>query len=201
MKRLVIKTVVITIAAIVVLTTAAYFLTAFISPKTLADGWKSVGNYTFSVKYYEKQYQKTENIEDLANLCIILDVKGDNVRAVKYLKLLTEREDFVKYCENKDAEGGFKMTTYEYYYGRYTVATYWMKGIDSAVDIAKRVFGSNGKYTENNSFYILLTEVETLSKSEAEKISSEIAAIKVRLTDSTQREYAARDIEYANSIM
>lgn len=198
MKRLVIKTVAITLAAIIVLTTATYFLIAFISPKTLADGWKAVGNYNFSVKYYEKQYKKTGSIDDLADLCLVLNIKNDGSRAVEYLTALTGKEDFSKYCEKKDAERGFKMTTYEYFYGRLTVATYSTKGIDSAVNVAKAAFGSN--YTENNSFYVLLTEVETLSKSEGEKIASAITLIRIKLTDETQKGYAERDIGYANDI-
>ena len=198
MKRLIIKTAAITVAAIIVITTAAYFLIAIFSPKTLATGWKAVGNYEFSLKYYEKQYQKTETLEDLAELCGALDAKNDSGRTEKYLAIFTAKEDFSKYCEKEDEKGGFKMTAYEYYYGRYTVAAFYKNGIKAAVDIAKSAFGN--KYTENNSFYILLIEVETLGSSEGKAISSAVSSIKTRLSDAKQKEYAARDIELADSL-
>lgn len=200
MKKLVIKTVAITIAAIVFLTTAVYFLMAFVSPKVLADSWKAVGNYTFSVKYYEKQYQKSKSLEDLASLCANLDAKNDSARSLKYFVEFTGNEGFSDYCKREDekAQGGFKSSAYEYYYGRYTISAYYVNGIDSAVSISKKAFSSN--YTEYNSFYVLLLEVETLSSGEGQKISSEVTAIKSRLSDAKQREYAQRDIELANSI-
>ncbi len=198
MKKLVVKTVAITVAAIIVLSAAVYLTLALCLPKTLANGWKNMGNYSLAAKYYEKQYNKSEDVEDLAVLCIYLDVKTDSARAEKYLKLLTGRDDFKNYCENEDNNGGYNMTSYEYYYGKFAVSTYYEKGIDAAVKVASEAVSAG--YSEHNAFYILLIDVETLTESDGGKLSAAITDIKSGLTGETEIDFADRDIALANSV-
>ena len=198
MKKLVIRTVAITVAAIIVLMAAIYLVFALAFPKTLAGCWKDMGNYSLAAKYYEKQYDKSEDLDDLATLCVYLDAKTDGARAAGYLKLLTENENFNARCEKEDKEGGFKYTAYEYYYGKYAVAEYYANKIDAAITVAKKAVSKG--YTANNAFYVLLIDADTLTKSDGEKISAEITVIKNGLTDDAQKEYAERDIGFANSV-
>ena len=198
MKNLVLKTVAITVTAIIVILAGAYLILALAFPKTLAEGYDAIGSYSLSVKYYEKQYNKSGDIADLAALCVKSDVKADASRAVKYLAELTESEDFSAYCEREDKNGGFKMTAYEFYYGRYTVATFFESGVAAAITVAEKAVSAG--YTENDAFYILLLDAETLSASDGIAVKAAITGIKSRLTDATEQGYAERDIALADGL-
>lgn len=196
MKRLVIKTVAITVAAIIVIMAAIYLTFALFFPKTLAGTWKDMGNYSIAAKYYEKQYDKSKDVDDLATLCVYLDEKDDSARAAKYLKLLTEDENFNAHCEKEKEEGGFKYTAYEFYYGKFTVAEFYANGINAAILVATKAVSAG--YTENNAFYVLLLEKENLSESDRGAIVSAITEIKDGLTDA-EKQIADKDIEFANA--
>ena len=198
MTKLVLKTVLITVAAIILTVAAAYMCLALFFPKTLAKGWEAVGSYDLSVKYYEKQYEKTEDISDLSALCVKIDAEKDASRAVKYLKLFTENADFLELCEKNDADGVYGFTAYEIYFGKYAIAAYYNSGIPAAVDVAKAATQSG--YTEHNAFYVILSGVKTLTASDGQAISAAVSEIKGGLTDDSQIEFAERDIGLANGI-
>ena len=199
MKNLVVKTAAVTLAAIIVLIVAVYLIFALAFPKTLAEGFKAIGSYSLSVKYYEKQYKKSGGTADLAVLCVVLNEKSDSARAVKYLGALTESEDFAVYCAGEDEHGGFKMTAYEFYYGKYTVAEFYENGIDAAITAAKKAVAAG--YTENNAFYVLLVDADTLGAQGGQAVSSAVTEIKSGLTEQEQIDYAQRDIDLANSLV
>lgn len=198
MKKLVLKTVAITFAALVAACAAIYAFVAFVSPKTLAKFWANAGNYSYSVKYYEKQYEKSETVSDLATLCAKIDVKDDSARAVKYLAIFTDNEEFTAFCDEEDKNGGYTMTSYEYYYGMYSVAEYYESGIIAAVNVAKRAVEK--EYSDNNAFYIIMSEVKGLTENDGKTIAETISEIKDNITDTAQRAYAERDENYAKSI-
>ena len=196
MKKIVIKTVAITLAAIIALFAAVYIILALFAPKTLAAAWEGTGNYSISVRYYEKQYDKTGDLTDLADLCAKINVKTDSARAVKYLVLLTGDAKFAGFCEDS-AKTLYKMTAYEYYYGALTVATYYDSGLNPAITVAKKAVGAG--YTANNAFYILLTDADTLTKADGEAIATEINGFKGGLSDA-EKLIADNDIAIAQSI-
>lgn len=196
MKNLVLKTVFITLAAVIAFICALYFAFALFAPKTLARFWENAGNYSVSVKYYEKQYKNSGDIADLAELCAKLDVKNDSKRAVEYLAVFTDSENFNSFCENEDKGGGYKFTSYEYYYGIFAVANFYENGLTAAIDTAKKAVGR--EYTEHNAFYVLLSEV-SLTKADGEKLAAEISAIKDTLSDA-EKDFAERDIGIAEAI-
>ena len=192
MKKLVITTAAITLAAIIALISLVYTCLALFSPKTVAGLWSSLGNYGLSVKYYGKQYSKTGDVADLAYLCLKLDERADNARAAKYLESLTDDEGFSDYCARADEIGESEMTAYEYYYGKYAVAVYYGTGIGDAVVVAEKAVSTG--YTEYNAFYVLLIDVETLTASDRQAIAAAITEIKAHLTGE-EEQIAARDLE------
>ena len=200
MKKLVLKTVAITVGAILSLMAAIYFVISLVSPKTLAGFWKDLGSYSVAAKYYERQYNKSGTVDDLSELCVYLDAKRDGVRTAKYLKLFTESDKFSERCAQEDERGGFKYTAYEYYYGKYTVAEFYANKIEGAIVVAKQAVSTGTGYSEHNAFYVLLIDAEDLSASDGNAISAAVTEIKSGLTDATQIGYADRDIGLANSI-
>ncbi|MBO4251135.1 MAG: hypothetical protein J5911_00555 [Clostridia bacterium] len=196
MKKLVIKTVVVTLAAIIAIVAALYLCFAVFAPKTLANFWEGTGNYSLSVKYSEKQYERSGDISDLADLCAKLNVRTDSARAVKYLGILVDGDGFTEFCENTEGSG-YIMTPYEYYYGAFTVATYYESGLTPAIIVAKKAV--LGGYTANNAFYLLLADADTLTNADGEIIAAEINGIKGELSDA-EKTIAEKDIAIALSI-
>lgn len=193
MKNLVLKTVVLTFIAVIAVFLTVYGCFASFAPKSLASVWADLGNYGISIKYYEKQYEKTDNIDDLATLCSKTDEKNDSERAVKYLALLTEKEDFSEFCAQND--GG---KTYEFYYGKYAVAAFYKADVEAAIKVAKLAV-KNG-YTAHNAFYTLIVSADALTKADGTAIAAAVTEIKSNLTDEKQIGYAERDIKLADEI-
>lgn len=196
MKNLVLKTVVLTFTVVITVIAAIYACFAIFAPKTLAQFWEDAGNYSVSVKYYEKQYEKSGDISDLANLCAKLEVKSDATRAAAYLAIFTDSEGFSEFCEKEDKAGGYKFTSYEYYYGMFTVASYYESGIASAISVAKKAVSQG--YTEHNAFFILLSETP-LTKDDGTMVADEILQIKETLSGDAEG-FAERDITIAHAI-
>jgi len=117
-----------------------------------------VGVYSLSVKYYEKQYKKTEGLKDLLTLCLKLDEYEDCEVSAKYLKIFTEGESFSDICSIEDGEKSYGVKAYDYYYGKYAVSEYLSNGVSSAIEVAK-VSQKNG-YTRHNPYYVLLNDAK-----------------------------------------
>ena len=173
MKRTVLFTAGITLAAAIITMVCIYFIIALVSPVSAADFWDGLGAYSLSVKYYEKQYDKTGNPEDLSVLCLKLDEYDDSETAAFYLKIFTESEDFIVICEKEDLKTERKIGAYDYYYGKYAVAEYFDKGVNAAIAVAQ--VSQNAGYTRYNPYYVLLND-EKLGISEEERAAVTVAA-------------------------
>ena len=194
MKKLILKTAALTAACLVALVLALYLCFAVFSPKTLADFWSGMGNYPLSVTFYQKQYDKTGDLNDLLRLCDALNERTDAKNSVKALKELTQKEEFNSLNDKKDE---YDFTSYEFYYGKYTVACFYDGGIDVAITVAKQAVQKG--YPHYNAFYVLLCEDDALSKTDGEKIAAAIEGLSDGLSES-EKVFATEDIKVAKSV-
>ena len=116
MKKLVIKTAVITIVSLLGAVIIAFGAFASFAPGSVAGFFDGVGNYSASVFFYERQFERSNEFSDLANLVNKIDDENDNERAVKYLSLFINHDEFENYCLDKTFMG---VSLSEYYIGRY----------------------------------------------------------------------------------
>ena len=195
MKKLVIKTVVLTFISFIALFLIFYCCFSAAAPKTLADVWSDMGSYSFSIKYYEKQYEKTNDLFDLAVLCNKVNEQSDSSRAVTYLKALTEHENFSALCETEDKKFSYTFTAYEFYFGKYAVASYYESGIGSALAVAEKSVKTG--YTEHSAFYSLLG-IESLTKDDGDSIKTAIEGLSG--LSETEQGFANRDVKFAEEI-
>lgn len=198
MGKTIIKTAAVTFAAVIALIGAIYACLAIFAPKTVADIWASFGNYSVSVKYYEKQYNKTGDISDLAVLCVKLDENKDSARAADYLSALTLSDGFADFCVAEDENARYGESAHEYYFGKRAIAEYYANGISAAIAVADAAVISG--YTEFNAFYKLLVGVKELSNGDVTAISAKISEIKGGLSGE-QESFAERDIGIADSLL
>ncbi len=156
MKKTVLFTAGVTFAAAILTAVIIYFIVAFVSPVAVAGLWNDVGAYSLSVKYYERQYEKTGDEGDLLTLCLKTDEYKDSKRASFYLEILTGKENFNALCESEDAKVSLAVSAYDYYYGKYAVAEYYRVGINAAISVAVR--SQDNGYTRYNPYYVLLND-------------------------------------------
>jgi len=98
LKKLIIKTSLITLAVTLCALMITFGALALFAPKTVAGIFDGVGGYSASVFFYEKQYNKSGEIDDLAVLVDKIDEDKEPLKAEKYIETLISREDFATYC-------------------------------------------------------------------------------------------------------
>ena len=147
MKKLIIKTSLITLASIIgalVITVGALCLFA---PATMAGFFDDVGNDSASVFFYEKQYEKTGDIQDLDKLLVKVYAQKDNKLCEKYAKAMIEHKDFSKLSAQDK----------EYYYGCYALSLAKNGKFDKAVSVGTQYVEAYG-YTKYNPLSVLLSD-------------------------------------------
>ena len=117
MKKLVIKTALITVVSIIGAVIIAFGAFAMFAPKSVASFFDGVGGYSASVFFYERQYEKTGDFSDLVVLVDKIDDYTDPDTAKKYLKIFIEHQEFENYCAGKNATKYLSLA--DYYLGRY----------------------------------------------------------------------------------
>lgn len=161
MKKLVLKTALITLASIIAILGILYGVFALFFPKTLAKTYESMGYDQTAIKYYEKQYEKTQDVQDLITLCVRLDVYSDTSRAEKYLSILVAKPNFYSTCLDNDVnvQTSNQISSEEYFEGKWVVATYLKNGVEKAIENAiYSVRKGNYRYTEYNAFFMLYSD-------------------------------------------
>ena len=193
MKKLILKTALITLAVFIAAVAGAYLMTALFAPVTLAEFYGKAGNYSLTVKYCERQYNKTGDFDDLVKLCSVLDEKRDSERVKKYVAEFTADEKFAEYCEKSDADSG-KITTREFYNGKLVIAIFLTDGAAQATEAAANAVREFG-YTEYNPFYLLIIDCKDgFSESDVKVVSEAINGLSA-VADETERAFLERDIE------
>ncbi len=171
MKDLVVKTVLITLAFIFSIILLVFGALALFSPITLADTFDGTGGYSSSIYFYEKQYKKTGDIEDLALLAIKVNQDIDAQLAEQYLGELVSHEKFAEFCAEEE---GKELSNREFYYGKYAVALVKNDGFDKALEVAEEFVKANG-YTSYNPYSVLIIEQgESFSSEQLDQIQSKI---------------------------
>ena len=175
MTKLVLKTTAITLAAVLTACLVAFGAFALFSPVSLAKFFGNLGGYSSAVYFYEKQYQKTDSIEDLSVLVANIDDEKDSVKAEEFLADLILHEGINEFCVSEDGEiETVKISTKEYYTVRYVKVLVKNDKFDKALSTASLFVTDNG-YTNFNPFSSLIIDcVDSLT-------SEQLTAIEIKI--------------------
>ena len=157
MKKLILKTIAITLASILALCLLTFGVFALFFPAPTARFFDNIGGYSASVFFYEKQYNKTGDIEDLSNLVVKVDDENDSVRAESFLADLVYHQDFDKFCQEQDLDNTTGVSTKEYYMGSYASVLVKNGKFEDALTVADDYVKENG-YTSFNPFSVIIME-------------------------------------------
>ena len=113
----------------------------------MAGFFDDVGNYSASVFFYEKQYEKSGDVNDLDKLLLKVYVAKDYEKTEKYSNAMISHSAFESFSlENK-----------EYYYGCYAVALANNSKFSQAVQVGESFVEQYG-YTQFNPLSILISD-------------------------------------------
>ena len=189
MKKLVIKTICITLASLIGAMIIAASATMLFAPAWVGRQFDGAGNYSASVFFYEKQYKKSGNIDDLNVLVLKLDIEKDSAKAEKYYKEILEHKDFSKIVD------GWKSTVIsanDYYNGNYVLALAENGNFDEALGYAVNYV--NDDYSLNNPIRVLIYSYLT------EQMISEKNLIETELNKITENGYLSMDKTYLDNL-
>lgn len=155
MKKLILKTTAITLASIIGAGLLVFGIFALFFPAPLARLFEGTGGYSASIHFYERQYKKTGDIEDLAEFVVKIDLEKDSELAEEYLYEIIKHEDFPSYCTEQDYLKLSNISTKEYFNGSYASALVKNGKFDSALNFA-REFVSDNEYTAYNPYSVVI---------------------------------------------
>ncbi len=120
MQKYVLKVSIISVLALFAVALLSYFFIAIFSPVTVANFYSNVANFKKASIYYESEYRKSGEIEDLCLLCDNALKSGDNELIAEHLQKLCEDETFYSYCQAKeDGVEYYELITSKYLQSEY----------------------------------------------------------------------------------
>lgn len=143
MNKVVLKTALITIAALAAAALIVFAMWLVISPQTMATSCEKTGNYSFAVTCADLRYKYTGDISDLARCAEDGILSGKDEHILNYCEKLTTHEEFGKICAVKDealSGGIYGEHTGEYkayIFGNLAAAQYRAGDTDKAVASSK----------------------------------------------------------------
>ncbi len=162
MKKLIIKTALITFVSAIVFAAALFGILSLFAPAAMMRFTASLGFRQLSGDYAYSVYTSTGDIEYLAYSCETAAESVQNVTAERYA-LLIEHDGFSAYCQQKDAEvAGSEYAEYvlsdyaQYSYGKYACALLRQGNGEGAIDFA--LSHLNGEFGQNNCVTALAME-------------------------------------------
>ena len=204
MKKLVIKTVFITIIAILTVCVAVMSAICIFKPKVIAKMFDDLGNYQASQYFYEMQYNKTKDIDDLLVLIENADENQNNEELVFHVGRFIGHKDFKSYCQTQNNNlSADEMNTEDYYARWYTKLLVEDGNFEGAVEFAKSYVlktdnDVNMGYTKDNPFRVLVKMEAELSADKKQTLKNAISDCKNIITDSMQLGYINADLNDLN---
>ena len=204
MKKLVIKTVFITVISILIGCFAIMSAFCIFKPRVIAKIFDNLGNYNASQYFYQQQYTKTGEIKDLFEIIDNAYEVQDNIALRKGLGQLIADDEFNAYCVDKNGlvlSGNMK--TEEYYASWYAEMLYVTGDFGFAVDFSKTyVLKDDGSvkmgYTKFNPFRALVDIRVDLSQEQKSQLRQAILETKESITDLTELSYIEQDLNKLN---
>ena len=201
MKKIIIKTAIITFCMILICTAILHCIFALFFPKSLSKFYKKLNNNSMAVKYMEREYIRSSDFDTLTALCELVDEHKDGATAEEYISLMLSadnEERFADYCGKADLNGA-SISTREFYNAKLVIAIYSQDRQIEAIHKAEELIKKNG-YTQNNPFYLLILDCgEKLSDSEKSEIENCIEELKESLTES-EKTFAEKDLDLLHSL-
>lgn len=135
MKKLILKTALITFACILAVLLVLVTAMTMLAPRTMSEFFDGLGGERASLWYMELSWRKFGDTDDLTELFAKSADAEDYERVEKYGRELSGREDFARICVSQDA-GGAEIAFYDYVCGNTAEAIFKNGDAAGAVEFA-----------------------------------------------------------------
>lgn len=190
MKKLILKTIGITVAFIFAFLLITYGVFALFLPSKTAKFYDGLGAHKTAARYMEKAYKRSGNMKDLDDTCLYALKTDDNGLIALYLGELFDEnfQSFKAYSESKSQNGD---DYFDFMAGRYVCALYKSSDGKSAVTEAFRLTLS---YKNTCAVRSLIAEaVSANDKDTLKTIKTKLEETIVNFTE-PEKEIANKDI-------
>ena len=168
MKKLIIKTIAITMVILVAVTGVFYLTVSLFYPRVLANFYFNLQNHDLTLKYSVKAYEASGDINDLSTLCERCIVFDEDENTVKYCTTLINDSEYDILLSKKSS--GY----HNYIVGSLCEAQY--KSGDKSLSV-ETAFNNTSNYDELNPIHRLIL----LCANQNDKTT--LSAIKQKLID------------------
>lgn len=159
MKKIVLKTAIITLASVIALLALAFGIASLAFPGNMSVICEDMGNYKLAASYAERQYDYSGSTDDLYRCARLYIRIGDRKNIIKYCGKLVEKKNFKESCGNN----------VQYIYGNYATALYLSGKDDKAIEIAEMSV-ADGFDVPNAYSFLTVEAVEREDKAFGEKL-------------------------------
>lgn len=178
MKKIIIKTAIITFASVIAALALAFGIASLAFPRSMAKLCENMGNYQLAASYAERQYGYSGSTDDLYR-CARLHIRvGDRKKIIEYCGKLVDKQDFEECCGDN----------VQYIYGNYAIALYLSGKDDESIVIAQRSAGE-AFYIPNAYKDLTLKAVEKKDKEFAGKLLDTFEGYNEKLKSEEQVKY------------
>lgn len=153
MKKLVMKTIGITVASILAVLLIIYGIMALGFPKNLASFYDGLGKNKSATNFMAKAYERSGDISDLDQTCVYAIKTGDNGLIAEYLGKLVGNDGFKDYCNATDKGVEY----YDFMASKYIVGYYHVNSTDG--DIVDKAFLLTDDYRNGSCAYTLIRTI------------------------------------------
>jgi len=159
MKKLIIRTAIITFVSALVIAAAVFGICSLAAPAAMMKFTASLGWTGASGDYAYSAYEKTGELSYLAYACDAAD-RTNGGKAVERYEILIKAEGFDEYCKQEDERTSsehIKGTYSQYVSGRYACVLYREGDTEKAIETAAAAVKE--EFPENNAVIALSTEI------------------------------------------
>ena len=181
MKKIIIKTAIITFASVIAALALAFGIASLAFPKDMSKICEDMGNYRLAASYAERQYGYSGSTDDLYRCSRLYIRVGDRDKIIEYCGKLVEKQDFEQKCG----------ANVHYIYGNYATALYLSGKGDEAVEVAEKSVGE-GFRIPNAYADLTVKAVEKQDKDFAKKLLDSL--LKIEEPESGER------LEFYNAV-
>lgn len=207
MRKLIVKTVLITLGIMLILAVAVFGIASFVAPSAMMRFFDSLGLETISGDYAYQQYQISDNLDYLARAFEIAAANNnDSVAAQRFDEFYGEeeseqREAFYTYCENqsnRELPGGAPDYDYRSFVcGQAAIAKYRLSASSSSNEGKEEICAF--ALFETGEEFVEESPIVALSLDAIEKGDGEFCALLLRKIREEKRFNAENEI-YINIV-
>ena len=150
MRKVIIKTAIITFVSVIICTVLAFSLLSIFAPGKMADFTGELGMDKASLSFSVRKYERSDDISDLHTILYKASELENYALLAEYSKEMTTRSDFLTYANSQEV--GYK----EYVFTNYIVALLEISSNEVFAEASRLYDDYYSSYEDDNPLYMLI---------------------------------------------